>query len=123
MEWSQESIEKVALMSEELKPCPFCGGEARKRNSQYEAGKMPWPTELWYVGCDACEKYCYGGSQVSIAIEIWNTRPSDPKLTEAMTLLDEIVNQLTANGSPGFHTSFTVRATKFLEDNRVPTKI
>lgn len=51
------------------------------------------------------------------------TAAADAKLTEAMTLLDEIVNQLTANGSPGFHTSFTVRATKFLEDNHVSTKI
>lgn len=74
---------KQFLEADALLPCPFCGGQASERNSQYAEGKIPWPTELWHVGCDACHVYFMGGSQVSIAKDRWNTRTPDHNLLAA----------------------------------------
>lgn len=53
-------------MSEELKPCPFCGGEAQVRS---------YGKSTNYVRCGACKGRtwgCYGTEQE--AIDAWNTR-------------------------------------------------
>lgn len=52
-------------MSEELKPCPFCGGEANLHKSD----------EFWYVACNECVNqttHFYNGKD--IVIQRWNTR-------------------------------------------------
>lgn len=56
-------------MSEELKPCPFCGGEA----AIYE----PITTRFWFVRCsngDTCSTCGPDRGTRSEAIEAWNTR-------------------------------------------------
>lgn len=57
-------------MSEEIKPCPFCG----KDGYTWPAYDEGW----WAVGCanDDCEVQCYTPSCSSIesAIELWNHR-------------------------------------------------
>lgn len=37
-------------MSEELKPCPFCGGEAKHN----EGGNSVYGRFWWSVGCSSC---------------------------------------------------------------------
>lgn len=49
---------------EELKPCPFCGGEARV----YTEGGT-WP----FVYCDVCSAEIQGNTKAEV-IEAWNKR-------------------------------------------------
>jgi Lar family restriction alleviation protein len=63
-----------------LKPCPFCGGEARTRTTR----KMNRGGTRYYVEC----KHCYASSNPwydlgatdtkAEAITAWNTRTPDP---------------------------------------------
>lgn len=60
-------------MSDELKPCPFCGGNSIKVDQ--------WAT--WYCRCENC-----GSEQISTtkegAITAWNTRAQGPGPGEAV---------------------------------------
>lgn len=62
----------------ELKPCPFCGGEAVILS--HTRIKRPWIYEYWRVGCKECglrfPKYSETESQ---AIDVWNRRAGDGK--------------------------------------------
>ena len=54
-------------MTEELKPCPFCGGKAQLVDE--DTGDM----KTYYVLCDRCVQ-TYPFSQKERAIEYWNRR-------------------------------------------------
>lgn len=51
---------------EELKPCPFCGGEAMERKSN----------KLYYVFCKNCSVKTVDSITKDAAIEAWNGRVS-----------------------------------------------
>jgi Lar family restriction alleviation protein len=51
---------------EELKPCPFCGGEAMERKSN----------KLYYVFCKNCSVKTVDSITKDAAIEAWNRRVS-----------------------------------------------
>lgn len=77
-------------MSEELKPCPFCGSPAEQfAGDTYCTGRQ------CAAIIQATTKDCSG--------KRWNTRTPDPKLTEAMSLIGEMKNaasyMLWENGS------------------------
>lgn len=57
----------------ELKPCPFCGGEAKYR----PAGGIS--QDYGYVRCEnlCCDQHCYLPKKE--AIEAWNRRAEDGK--------------------------------------------
>jgi len=60
-------------MSEQLKPCPFCGGEA-------ELVRWFEETEARHIQCKECK--CMTGSphfMAEFAIKQWNTRTSNDK--------------------------------------------
>ena len=53
----------------ELRPCPFCGGEAHVMAQHWDDG-----SHVWWVECRACgaeAKRCDDGLE---AIDAWNTR-------------------------------------------------
>ena len=51
-------------MKDELKPCPFCGGDASSKEEYY-----------WGVDCDLCPSSYYGDFlSEDEAIQAWNTR-------------------------------------------------
>ena len=50
----------------ELKPCPFCGGEAEVLESDHSA--------TFYCWCDSCETRGNYYNTEAEAIEAWNTR-------------------------------------------------
>ena len=65
----------------ELKPCPFCGGEAEeaymKRKKLFAKFRFPYVTHIVYIRCEVC------GATSSLkwtrenAIEAWNRRVGD----------------------------------------------
>ncbi|MDH4038395.1 MAG: hypothetical protein OEV86_13035 [Candidatus Krumholzibacteria bacterium] len=61
-------------MSEKLKPCPFCGGEAYDFGDGFACCKDEWPWMLDGVAL----------------VELWNTRPREERLEKA---LREIASQ------------------------------
>ena len=60
-------------MSEELKPCPFCGGE--------DVEHLPDGFGNWLVGCVTCDYriQCVDCTEEE-AIRYWNTRPTEDAL-------------------------------------------
>lgn len=68
-----------------LKPCPFCGGEAKLK-------AWSWPYDRFRVQCAACRCQASGlRADPEDAITAWNTRPATDELVEA---LEEIANTL-----------------------------
>ena len=57
----------------ELKPCPFCGGEAIVY--RHESRRS------YVASCKTCQIFMYWGSK-KLAIEHWNKRSDKPKETE-----------------------------------------
>lgn len=67
-------------MNKELKPCPFCGGEADCNDS----GCMQGGVFKWAVECPECGVISHCFDTETEAIEAWNTRKP----------IDKIVKQL-----------------------------
>ena len=59
-------------MSEELKPCPFCGGEALLAGPRPHEGFT-----VIVIECEECPALVYANSTMEV-IEYWNTR-KEPK--------------------------------------------
>ncbi len=57
-------------MSDELLPCPFCGGEAEVKNNHRFRGVFVW------VGCEDCHigTETYSMDALGMAAKLWNTR-------------------------------------------------
>jgi Lar family restriction alleviation protein len=62
----------------ELKPCPFCGGEAKneKHNMRVDEGL----TRLWYMArCQKCDAIVFSNKSEQEATDKWNRRAEDGK--------------------------------------------
>lgn len=61
--------------AEALAPCPFCGGEARKRKDASHSA-------AWFIGCDDGDRDCFGSfhwaETEADAIAAWNRRAALP---------------------------------------------
>ena len=73
----------MGRLIELLKPCPFCGGEARLVT--YTTGSVPHRCAA-YCKCEKCgaETECRidvsgDGEFLFKAIDIWNRRPEEPE--------------------------------------------
>ena len=69
-------------MEDRLKPCPFCGGEARTRDLSI---KIPYDGIAHFVECCQCDVrsgISFDGEQG--AIETWNTRKPIDRIVEAL---------------------------------------
>jgi len=68
---------------EELKPCPFCGGEAEYDNSDYRGGGQ-------WIGCKTCGGRAWKpyrtGDEVYV---LWNARPIEDSLRKERDELRE----------------------------------
>jgi Lar family restriction alleviation protein len=62
-------------MSDELKPCPFCGGEAYLRDDVSHS-------TAYFIGCATMD--CFGeihwGQTMAETVRGWNTRAPDPRI-------------------------------------------
>lgn len=64
-------------MNDELKPCPFCGGEARTFEFSWHAsqfGGHMFEKPYWQVICESCKAAIGDFDSKAEAIEAWNTR-------------------------------------------------
>ena len=52
----------------ELKPCPFCGGEARRYNGNHD---------MHGVVCKKCNAKVYGYANQASATKAWNRRANN----------------------------------------------
>jgi Lar family restriction alleviation protein len=87
-------------MSEELKPCPFCGGEAGVGPLHTTGGFRPF-----HVSCYVCGVEYQHAETEAAAIAAWNRRtPTVPDdRSEAHRLLDALIDMDVTGGGP-FHT-------------------
>ena len=60
-------------MSKELKPCPFCGGEAKLVKRKLKAGFYP-SGGTFYVHCKKCLIATQPRNKQEPVIEAWNKR-------------------------------------------------
>ena len=74
-------------MCEELKPCPFCGGEA------IITRPLANVAEVWCKTCYTTTGMCHPEKR---AIKRWNTRPEEDRLKDENEALIRHVAQLTA---------------------------
>ena len=74
-------------MSKEIKPCPFCGGEARDYQSPQRNGEP-----LYFVACIEClaASCCYPTREE--ALMMWNKR--DDLLVKLRRLLGQVLGGL-----------------------------
>ena len=65
-------------MFEELKPCPFCGGEATTSEKEIKQEILKQQPYGWgWVGCQSCRvfmNWSNGDRGKRLAIEAWNRR-------------------------------------------------
>ena len=71
-------------MSEELKPCPFCGGKNMRI----------WNTSRPWVSCDDCLANTAYGETKEEAIEQWNRRANKLEGQPTAYDVDKVVDQL-----------------------------
>ena len=73
-------IERKKVMSENLKPCPFCGGEADCNDTGIcdKDGNS-----LWWVECLWCGISTNGHSCIQEAMKTWNRRDGERKDCES----------------------------------------
>lgn len=99
-------------MSEELKPCPFCGGLAELDTSQaYRAlssGALGSRAAVYCARCGADMGFCYEDAPgtprediVNQVVDDWNRRAPSPDMREAVEALER-ANALTSAGNRTF---------------------
>lgn len=66
-------------MENELKPCPFCGGEIDERGGQCDYGKKIMKLDISCRKCGTIFKFKskWSDNPYSEAIEAWNRRCTD----------------------------------------------
>jgi hypothetical protein len=94
-------------MSEELKPCPFCGGLAELDTSQaYRAlssGALGSRAAVYCTRCGAEVGFCYEDAPgtprediVNQVVDDWNRRAPSPDMREAVEALTARLDELCA---------------------------
>ena len=64
-------------MSEELKPCPFCGEKLRLQNNYYSGPLWKRINNSFRVECPKCNASTYEFTTAEQAIEAWNRRANE----------------------------------------------
>lgn len=82
-------------MSEELKPCPFCGGE--------DVEHLPDGFGNWLVGCVTCDYriQCVSCTEDD-AVRYWNTRPIEDEKDKQIAELKAELSRSADEGYVGF---------------------
>jgi Lar family restriction alleviation protein len=91
-------------MSDDLKPCPFCGGNAKR---YYRADDSGWENTYW-VGCtDGCgaSTACY--ETKALAVTVWNTRIDTDDMADRIEELEaKLAKEIEISNQRGNHIEF-----------------
>lgn len=79
-------------MSEELKRCPFCGGEAAMEH----VSQLWEPKDSYWVVCQHCRMSGKHYDTEQEAIDAWNTRHVDGSMSDGYHTFDELYYHRTA---------------------------
>ena len=76
-------------MSEELKPCPFCGDA-----DDLSMVRINDSTQYWRIECESCDynRFIFGSKKEAIAL--WNCRPAEDALTERLELFRQTLAEV-----------------------------
>lgn len=92
-------------MDVKLKPCPFCGGEARVRSFYYE---LEYGAQAYCRNCDACGHQVQESMPLEevkvLAVEAWNTRAVRPDVIrqpKAIVKVDKVTGEVVARYESG----------------------
>jgi Lar family restriction alleviation protein len=89
-------------MSEELKPCPFCGGDASLIVKTFFG--LP-EEDVYTVACNDCKSQsCYSDDHKE-TIKIWNTRPAEDALKAEVERLKAVLAEIAATLATGAEVS------------------
>jgi len=83
-----ERSERMSKDKQELKVCPFCGGEA-----SFTAIRRGTPRNLLYIACGDCLASTTVATSESQAIAAWNRRTNDElvlQIAASLTLADHL---------------------------------
>lgn len=64
----------------ELKPCPFCGGDAEVRYATSKHDSTGWTSNIYrwnepgFIKCTKCDSRTARYSRVNVAVNKWNRR-------------------------------------------------
>lgn len=61
----------------ELKPCPFCGGDAHLRTTDFTDGCRGFEMRAVYVQCAECGARTIESRREAFAVEDWNRRAGE----------------------------------------------
>ena len=61
----------------ELKPCPFCGGEAYIDNNRYEVRNKTLLGITYFVRCSKCQVESFEYHSKADAVKAWNRRANN----------------------------------------------
>lgn len=84
-------------MSEELKPCPFCGNDGSgpiEDALHVSLQELDWRPHAWSVQCDKCTATMGYSDSEDEAITAWNARASDAHIERIEALNAEAVSAL-----------------------------
>jgi Lar family restriction alleviation protein len=83
-------------MSEELKPCPFCGGKAERHTIEDEEPSNAGGDVICCSRCGASSHVEFGRKENLVSV--WNTRPELTTLRAENELMREVVSDLLPRG-------------------------
>lgn len=79
-------------MTDKLKPCPFCGGQAKVSLQHYDCDNN------YVVTCINCETSGWTVAGESNAISWWNHRPREDAMMRAVDVVREITREILIPG-------------------------
>lgn len=81
--WSEKMSNKsIDVSTNQLEPCPFCGGEGELLDEDDYFGHKIWHVEC--VECDCCTSGYYDDPGKEEAIRKWNTRNPTERIVEQL---------------------------------------
>lgn len=93
-------------MSEELKPCPFCGGkgemcETKPSTARFNEGAVNFAVQCFAFDCQGVKANCWGVTPEDAA-DMWNTRAQQSDWISVDDRLPELCLRVLAYDKGGF---------------------